>query len=180
MPYGHDVADKSTAFACERGSVMHNLIESKLLGNDLSTCVCESEADKVGYGLYKKLLPKINRIQPIGLETVLWSDVLGIAGRCDCIGYYDGVLSIIDYKTSRKSKNKQDIENYWLQTTFYALAFEEQHDVKIDQLVILMAIEDGVNAVFKEPVRSMYVEKLINRINAFYKLQESFHGQKTD
>lgn len=100
----------------------------------------------------------------------------GIAGRCDCIGYYDGVLSIIDYKTSRKAKNKNDIENYWIQTTFYALALEEQFGLKVEQLVILMAIEDGVNAVFIEPVRDVYVEKLINRIDKFYKLQDSANG----
>lgn len=87
-------------------------------------------------------------------------------------GYYDGVLSIIDYKTSRKAKNKDDIENYWIQTTFYALAYEEMYERQIEQLVILMAIEDGVNAVFIEKINDYYIEKLINRIDRFYSQQD--------
>ena len=151
---------------------MHDLIEGFLLGKPSLQFKPSTDFEECGYSLFKKLLPKIKKIEPVGLETVLWSDVLGIAGRCDCIGMYDGKLSIIDYKTSRKHKSKKDILNYWLQTTFYALAFEEQYGYEIEQLVILMAIEDGINAVFTEPVKQDFIETLINRINQFYTEQE--------
>ena len=147
---------------------MHDLIEQRLLGRDTSTFVADTEAKEVGLGLYKKLRPKLSRITPVALETVLWSHTLGIAGRCDCVGLYDGKLAIIDYKTSRKGKNKEDIENYWLQTTFYAIAFEEMYGMSPENLVILMAIEAGVSAVFVEPVRDEYKVALVNRVCTFY------------
>jgi genome maintenance exonuclease 1 len=169
---GIEEANRITEFSGKRGSVMHDLIEQHLLGGDSRSFVPKTDFEEVGFGLFKKLLPKLRYIEPIGLETVLWSDVLGVAGRCDCIGLYNGKLSIIDYKTSRKGKSKADIINYWIQTTFYALAFEEQFGQKIEQLVILMAIEDGVSAVFVEPIRPEYVTNLINRIEQFYLEQD--------
>jgi hypothetical protein len=66
---------------------MHDLIEKYLLGSPSVPSDLDMSVDFVamGYGLYKKLIPKIKRITPEGLETVLWSNSLGVAGRCDCI-----------------------------------------------------------------------------------------------
>ena len=62
-----------------------------------------------------------------------------IAGRVDCIAKWKGELAIIDFKTSSKSKTAEDIPNYFLQTTMYALMLQERYGLKTDKLVILVA-----------------------------------------
>ena len=54
------------------------------------------------------LKPSLNRIGKIfAQESPLYSKHLGVAGRVDCVGEFDGVPSIIDFKTSKKIKKKE-------------------------------------------------------------------------
>ena len=48
------------------------------------------------------LLGNINNI--VGVEIPLFSDLLRVAGTTDCIAEYNGELSVIDFKTSRRPK----------------------------------------------------------------------------
>lgn len=89
----------------------------------------------------KPLLHKIDNIH--FLEVALFSDQMETAGTCDCIAEYDGVLSIIDFKTSRKKKQKAWIQDYFLQATAYALMYKEMSGIEIKQGVILITGEDG-------------------------------------
>ena len=121
---------------------------------------------------FNQLKFRLNRINNIRLQEVgLYSNRLKIAGRVDCIGEYDGVLSVIDFKTSNNNKNKEMIEDYFLQCTFYALAWFELTGEPIEDIVILMTVEKGmVPLVFKEKI-DKYVEPLLQRINEYYKAQ---------
>jgi genome maintenance exonuclease 1 len=101
---------------------------------------------KALFNLIKPALDNIDNITAI--ETPLWSKILGLAGRTDCIAEYNGKLSIIDFKASTKEKRKQDIENYFLQATAYALMYQERTGVIIENFVILIACEDGLFQVF--------------------------------
>ena len=56
----------------------------------------------------------MNKIDNIrALEATMYSDHLRLAGQADCIAEYDGRLSIIDFKTSKKKKEKWMCENYF-------------------------------------------------------------------
>ena len=44
-------------------------------------------------------------------EAPLYSKHLGIAGTVDCVGVWDGKNSVIDWKTSKKLKKKEDVYN---------------------------------------------------------------------
>ena len=59
-------------------------------------------------------------------ECALYSDFLKVAGRVDCVGVYNGILSIIDFKTSRRHKTKKDVHSYFMQEAAYAIMFEER------------------------------------------------------
>jgi genome maintenance exonuclease 1 len=92
--------------------------------------------------------------------------LLELAGRTDCIADFDGVLSIIDYKASTKEKRKQDIENYFMQATAYAMMLQERTGIKVEQFVILIACEDGTSQVFiDKPIN--YVKKLSDIIHRY-------------
>jgi chaperonin GroEL (HSP60 family) len=94
---------------------------------------------------------------------------LGMAGRVDCIGEFDGVLSVIDFKTSKRIKKKEDIDNYFAQCVAYACMYEELIGKGIDQIVIIMAVEDSEPLLFIEKTED-HLNTLLEYIK-FYKEQ---------
>jgi len=89
-------------------------------------------------------------------EACLYSDVLKLAGRTDCIAEFDGIPSVIDFKTARKMKSEEHIESYFLQATCYSLMFEEITGIKIPQIVILMMTYEGEVKIFKKNRKDYY------------------------
>ncbi len=65
------------------------------------------------------------------------------AGTADCVGLYNGVPSIIDFKTAKKIKKREWIEDYFVQGSAYVLAHNEMFESKIDQVAILMVDRDN-------------------------------------
>ena len=84
---------------------------------------------------------------------------MGVAGRVDCIAEYGGKLSIIDFKSSRKKKQKSWIKKYFLQATAYSLMYEEMTGDKVDQIVILISADDGTVMAYVED-KNDYIEQL--------------------
>ena len=80
---------------------------------------------------------------------------------------YDGVLSVIDFKTSKRVKNKEDIDNYFAQCTAYAMMYEELIGKPVDQLVVIMAVENDEPLVFIEKTED-HINTLLEYIT-FYK-----------
>ena len=120
------------------GTATHKIIE-QYLNNETSsekTLLPRAHLENI-----KQLLHKIDNIH--FLEVSLFSDEMETAGTCDCIAEYDGVLSIIDFKTTRKKKQNAWIQDYFLQATAYALMYNEMAGIEIKQGVILITGEDG-------------------------------------
>ena len=81
-----------------------------------------------------------------GLESSLVVDGL-YAGTADCIGIYKGNPTIIDFKTAKKIKRKDWIEDYFLQGAAYANAHNVMFNTEIGSIAILMVDRD---LLFKE------------------------------
>jgi len=96
-------------------------------------------------------------------EVPLWSEYLGVAGRVDCIAEWDGRLSVIDFKTSRKEKKKEWISNYFQQASAYCVMWEERTGIPIDQIVIAIAVDRCPPQVFVEK-RDNYIKECIQTI----------------
>lgn len=129
-----------------RGTEFHSLIE-KYLNNE--TIDYDNLNSNIKF-LFSQLKPELDKLDNIiALETPLWSKILGLAGRTDCIAEYDGKLSIIDFKASSKEKRERDIDNYFMQATAYALMFQERTGMIIDNFAILISCEDGMKQVFE-------------------------------
>ena len=108
------------------------------------------------------LLGNINNI--VGTEIALCSDLLRVAGTTDCIAEYNGKLSVIDFKTSRRPKKEEWIDDYYMQTFAYKLMFEEMTGIEIQQIVILVACVESFDVqVFKKPAKDAdeWLEKLV-------------------
>jgi ATP-dependent exoDNAse (exonuclease V) beta subunit len=104
-----------------------------------------------------------------GIETPLYSDKLKLAGRCDCIAEWNGELSIVDWKTANKSKEKRNIENYFMQASAYAEMFEERTGRPINQIVIAIAVENEGTQLFVE-TKEKYLANLQKYIDNYHNL----------
>lgn len=60
------------------------------------------------------------------------------------------MLSIIDFKTSRKLKDRSYITGYFNQCAFYAMAFRERTGLSVQQIVVLISVDDENPQVFIE------------------------------
>lgn len=130
-----------------RGTRLHSLIENYIKNNS----EYKTNQDPYTLDLFNQIQTNVDRIDNIrAVEGFLWSKPLRIAGRADCIAEFDGVPSVIDFKGSTKPKRKDDIHNYFLQATAYAVMWEERTGEKIPQLVILISCDDGTTQVFIE------------------------------
>ena len=154
---GDDVANYVMRMASSRGNKVHKMVESYLSNKPQNDLV--GEFGVLASGLFNLMIPALDRIDNIrGLEKALFSKRLKIAGRTDCIAEFDGILSVIDFKTASKERDEIN-ENYLIQSTFYSLAWQERTGQKIDQIVIITSTEDGKMSVHVDDP-SKFVSKL--------------------
>lgn len=152
---GEEEANRISRTASSRGTRIHTLCE-KYLNNEEP--IFKTPLDKEMFGRFKHVLHRINNIHV--QETKMYSDHLRIAGTVDCVGEFDNKLSVIDFKTSSKLKYKDDIKNYFMQASAYAIMFEERFKIPVSQTVIAIAVEDEESQVFIEK-RDAYVKDLL-------------------
>lgn len=154
---------KESSRVTKRGTEFHSLIENYINNEKIQFDVLMPSMVDI-FVLIQPLLHRIDNIRL--LEAPLWSSLLGLAGRTDCIAEFDGKLSIIDFKASTKQKRKEDIDNYFMQATAYAMMLQERTGIKVDQFVILIACEDGTSQVFiDKPIN--YVKPLSDIIQRY-------------
>jgi genome maintenance exonuclease 1 len=159
---GEEEANKISRKASGRGTNVHTLCERYLNNEPLGEIMPDAKA------MFLPLKPILNRINNIHYqECALWSVKLGMAGRVDCIGEFDGVLSVIDFKTSKRIKKREDIDNYFAQCVAYACMYEELIGNGIDQIVIIMAVDDEEPLIFIEKTED-HLNTLLEYIK-FYK-----------
>jgi genome maintenance exonuclease 1 len=161
---GEVEANRISKLATGRGNRVHDLAE-RYLKNEKIDWVREMP-DSVE--MFRTLIPHLHRINNIHyIEQALWSEQIGLAGRVDLIAEWDGVLSVIDFKTSKKIKKKEDIQDYFAQCTAYAGMYEEHVGVPIDQIVIVMAVENEQPLIFIEKTGD-HISTLVEHIE-FYR-----------
>ena len=161
---GEEEANKISARASRRGTKFHSLMESYISNQEGFL------DDKVMPDMrhaFNQFLPILDRVDNVHyLETMLYSEILGLAGQVDCIAEYDGVPSIIDFKTSLKPKKEEWILNYFEQCTCYSLMYEEMTGVQCKQLVVMIAVDHHEPQVFVRNRRN-YIPELARKVRQF-------------
>ena len=159
---GEDVANWEMRRCANRGKSLHTLVE-QYMNNETP-----SIRDVLPLGLFKLMKPYLDQINNIRLvEEIMYSKNLTLAGQVDCVAEYNGKLSVIDFKTANKERIEEWVENYFLQCTAYSIMYNETFNEPIEQIVVLMAAEDGsMKAFVKEP--KDYEEELQKAIQTFY------------
>lgn len=189
---GEKEANRITTRSTKRGTKMHSLIEAYVRNEPEPTpeeLFTEKDDHKIPqllnegetiedfrslpYFLYNNLKPELNKLNNIlGIEISLYSEYFGFAGTSDCIAEYDGVLSIIDYKTSDYIKRKDWIFDYFVQAVAYRYMLKERTGLDAPQLVVFMAAENGQIKVFIERDFNPYARRLVEYIER-YRLDKS-------
>ncbi|MEK9696477.1 MAG: hypothetical protein VW270_11970, partial [Candidatus Poseidoniales archaeon] len=94
---GEEEANRVSGRASSRGTKVHSIIEDYLNGKDTTEYLPHIRQSLAN--VQPILDSRIGRI--FGIEVPLYSKHLQLAGRCDAIAEFDGVVSILDWKTSR-------------------------------------------------------------------------------
>ena len=161
---GNDVANHIMRSAAGRGTAVHHMCEDFLNNKD----VIKEDQKFLPWCLFSQLKPtlekSINNI--FAQECGLWSEKYRLAGRVDCIAEWNGVPSIIDFKTSRSERKDEYNFEYYMQASAYAEMFEERTGIEINQIVILVVTEDGLVQEFVREKHD-YIEPLIETIDMF-------------
>lgn len=108
--------------------------------------------------------------------TEVWGQEVGLyypdlyAGTTDLIGRYKGVPAIIDYKTTKKPKKEEWVEDYYLQCCAYAHAHNKLYGTDIRKSVIFMVSRDLEWQCFELELDKFDAmsEKWANRVQEYY------------
>ena len=151
-------ADRIMKQSTDIGTAVHEAIE-KYLNKDHWDDFNETNDQLMARNMTSKFINQgLEKITEVwGLEVGLILDNL-YAGTADCVGTYQDIPSLIDFKTARRIKRREWIEDYFLQGCAYANAHNVMFNTEIKQIVILMVDRD---LIFKE---------FIVRLNEFNEL----------
>lgn len=152
---GEETANKISRTASTRGTAFHKLCEHYL---DNKTVELTTPLMAERFKAFTPLLDQINKIHT--QELRMYSDHLRMAGTVDCIAEFEGRLSVIDFKTSSKPKDKDYIENYFMQCSAYSIMYEELFKIPVSRIVLMISVEDSDPQIFVEK-RDNYVDRLL-------------------
>jgi genome maintenance exonuclease 1 len=152
------------------GTKVHNALEKYILqeeyeikGNNHISVMAKTMVNE----MIDKGLSKVNKIY--GVEVGLIAQGL-YAGTSDAIGIYEGDEAIIDFKTAKKIKKREWIEDYFMQGCAYALAHNEMFGSNIKKVAILMIDREGKYAdfVIEGEEFEQYCNKWADRLSDYY------------
>jgi genome maintenance exonuclease 1 len=152
------------------GTLMHKHLENYAMGlerpkgNNTVQVMARAMADT----MINEAFPLIDEVW--GIEAALYYPGL-YAGTSDMIGVHQGRPAIIDHKTTKKTKKKEWIEDYFLQCCAYALAHNEVHGTDIKKCVINIIDRDAKlqSFVIEGNEFDHYSVEWTKRIDQFYK-----------
>jgi len=166
---GDEEADRVIKQSTDIGTSVHLAIENYLNNNEWSNFGSSYE-ERISKQITQRFISDAlkNITEVWGLEVGLILDNL-YAGTADCVGKYSDVPSLIDFKTAKKIKKREWIEDYFLQGCAYANAHNVMFESNIKQIVILMVDRDLIfrEFVVKENEFNHLTEKWKKRLIAF-------------
>ena len=170
---GEEKANNISKRSTNRGTKYHSIVEDYFNNNLDLKKYSKFPLPVLMFQHSRDILDRINNIYL--QEAALYSKHLEIAGRVDCIAEFDGVLSIIDFKTAAEPKREKYLYDYFVQETAYACMLQENYGLSVKQLVTIVACENGETQVKVLPPKKEFFVKLMSYIAEY---QERY-GEKT-
>jgi genome maintenance exonuclease 1 len=180
---GQEEADRILKEASSRGTILHKYLEdyfiqySKPNIDDARRFIKNSGLENEPEFIQKMIKTLMKhmlefRYESIAQEFVVWDNDLKLAGRCDSLGYWNGRLTLVDFKTARKNKPLAYVKDYFLQATAYCKAHNSMFDEQINRFVILIANEQGGSQLFTGTPKQ-YIPDLRYRVKKFYEQKKT-------
>lgn len=167
---GQEVADKISQQATARGEDLHSICETYIRNEFEPKKVIPTKLMRFE-SVKRKLDAYLGTIK--GIECPLYSDKMRLAGRSDCVGEWNGKMSIIDFKTSARYKKEQHVQNYFMQATCYSLMMKEMFDLNVDQIVILIVNDAQLDT-------QMFVRNPKDYVSPLMECIEKYHPEYSD
>jgi genome maintenance exonuclease 1 len=124
--------------ATDRGKVIHKLIEARLKGEVLE---CPPDVN----GFWNEALRVLGAIgEVVASEQPVYHPQLHYAGTLDLLAYWQGSLTLFDFKTSHREKRSQWLTDAKLQIAAYRGAYERLYDTEIAQGLIVVITPNAV------------------------------------
>jgi hypothetical protein len=170
---GEAKAEEIKNLSSRRGTAMHKYLE----------CYIESKGyeDLTDIGVQAK--PMAQKIIDIGLapvdewygsEVTLYYPGL-YAGSTDLVCRHNGIDTIIDFKQANRPKNKDWIDDYYLQIAAYCMAHDYVYNSQIQQGIIMVCTPDLYFQEFKFQDHELrqWKHKFLKRLDMYHELMHS-------
>ena len=170
---GLRAAQKITRDAAIRGTAMHKYLEDLILGQrSLDLTPLGVEATRMAEIIVERGLNDCSEIY--GIEATLYYPGL-YAGSVDLIAKYKDKVSIIDFKQTNKTKQREWIGDYFLQMAAYGMAHDAVYGTNIEQGVIMMCSKDGFYQQFVIEGEEFRDAKhnFLRRLDGFYSMDNN-------
>ena len=166
---GEKEANRISGQASVRGTKVHQLCEDYI--NNIANYKENHQPANIDM-FENQLKPVLDQHLGLvyGVEVPLYSSYLRLAGRCDLVGEWDGRKAIIDFKTSRKLKKEEWIEDYFMQGACYSVMFEEGTGIAINDIVILIGVDGEPEPQLFVKKRDDYIDLAIHKVREYEKI----------
>ena len=189
---GEAEAERIRLDATDRGTALHALIEANLTREavivpDEAYALGTPNRDRIA-GMFEKVRPALEAIDTVlGVELHCeWFSTSGrikpwngFAGSVDCIAtidFDDGrgpVTTVVDWKSSKRPKRLDRIENYRMQVAAYRVALMHTYpelNGTIDDAVICIVPEKGPLQIIHIEAQELRLEEMgfFSRLEAYY------------
>ena len=170
---GAQAADRVRDIAALRGHSNAHVSRGVCPGN---------RAQGPDFSIGKEAEPMARRIIEAGLGDLgeVWGTEVTLyypdlyAGATDVVGIYNGRESIIDFKQTNKPKQREWIEDYFIQLGAYAMAHNYVYQTKIQSGIILMCSKDKFFQKFESSDKEFvgYQHAFLRKVDQYYRDQK--------
>jgi len=167
-------AAEESARACKRGSWVHEQLENHLSGKEVKRHLAFN-------GYLKSMMPWVeaNVVEPLAMEKPVWHP--GIGGVCGFSGTFDLLaycadwpeVTLIDWKTSKRQRSADLVDNYLDQLGAYSLAIAHTYSVTPSAACLVIGRPTGM----KPDVWRIDADELEFREQKFLKRAQHYHRQ---
>ena len=165
---GQQNADRIRDISAMRGTAMHTYLEGYINNTPhLDLTAVGKEAGRMANIVIESGLGDLGEVW--GSEVTLYYPGL-YAGQTDVVGIYGGREAIIDFKQTNKPKQREWIDDYFVQLAAYAMAHNQVYDTKIQSGIILMCSKDGFFQKFEVSDKEFqgYMHTFLKKIDQYY------------
>ena len=165
---GKQNADRIRDISAMRGTAMHTYLEGYINNTPhLDLTAVGKEAGRMANIVIESGLGDLEEVW--GSEVTLYYPGL-YAGQTDVVGVYGGREAIIDFKQTNKPKQREWIDDYFVQLAAYAMAHNQVYDTKIQSGIILMCSKDGFFQKFEVSDKEFqgYMHTFLKKVDQYY------------